>query len=155
MQRTKALAATLIIVLASLLPRPATADPIDYSKLTPAQKAAFTAWVTHARHDYLFRLMAAHERAEAARAEARRRAYPHGLCGGDLPPCYVMWRESRGIITARNPRSSASGKWQALDSTWHHWGGYPHAYLAPEKVQDDFARWLWNHGRGCAHWSAC
>lgn len=90
-----------------------------------------------------------------AAAVAASRAYPHGLCGGDLPPCYVMRRESRGIITARNPRSTASGKWQALDSTWRHFGGYRSAWLAPERVQDDFARRLWDHGRGCSHWSAC
>lgn len=102
------------------------------------------------RRAVLWRAFVAHLRAEAA-----RKAYPHGLCGGDLPPCYVMWRESRGDITARNPRSSASGKWQVLDSTWRGWGGYARSYLAPERVQDDFARWLWNGGRGCSHWSAC
>ena len=82
-------------------------------------------------------------------------AYPHGLCGGDLPPCYVMWRESRGDITAQNPHSTASGKWQFLDSTWAGYGGYAKARYAPEKVQDDKARLLWAGGRGCSHWSAC
>lgn len=82
-------------------------------------------------------------------------AYPSGLCGGDLPPCYVMERESGGDIRAENPVSTASGKWQALDTSWNGWGGYAHASWAPEKVQDDFARWLWDGGRGCTHWSAC
>ncbi len=78
-----------------------------------------------------------------------------GRCGGDLPPCYVMMRESGGDIRARNPSSTASGKWQFLDSTWAGFGGYARAYLAPESVQDAKARILWAGGRGCSHWSAC
>ncbi len=89
------------------------------------------------------------------RAEQARKSYPRGLCGGDLPPCYVMMRESKGSITAQNPRSTASGKWQFLDSTWAGFGGYAKARHAPEQVQDAKARQLWNHGRGCSHWSAC
>lgn len=78
-----------------------------------------------------------------------------GRCGGDLPPCYVMMRESGGSLTARNPSSSASGKWQFLDSTWAGYGGYASAYLAPESVQDGKARELWAGGAGCSHWNAC
>ena len=81
--------------------------------------------------------------------------YPHGLCGGDLPPCWVMMRESRGDIHAQNPRSTASGKWQFLDSTWAGYGGYRKARYAPEATQDAKARALWAGGRGCSHWSAC
>lgn len=81
--------------------------------------------------------------------------YPHGLCGGDLPPCWVMMRESRGDIHAQNPRSTASGKWQFLDSTWAGYGGYRKARYAPEQVQDAKARQVWAGGRGCSHWSAC
>jgi predicted membrane-bound mannosyltransferase len=66
--------------------------------------------------------------------------YSSGQCGGDLPPCWIMNRESRGIITAKNPVSSASGKWQILDSTWGKYGGYSHAMDAPEWVQDAKAR---------------
>ena len=77
----------------------------------------------------------------------------HGACGGDLPPCYVMMRESGGSLTARNPTSSASGKWQFLDSTWAGFGGYARAYLAPESVQDARARQVWDHGRGCSAWA--
>lgn len=66
--------------------------------------------------------------------------YSSGQCGGDLPPCWIMNRESRGIITAKNPESSASGKWQILDSTWGMYGGYSHAMDAPEWVQDAKAR---------------
>ena len=56
---------------------------------------------------------------------------------------------------ARNPSSTASGKWQFLDSTWAGFGGYASAYLAPESVQDAKARILWAGGAGCSHWSAC
>lgn len=111
------------------------------------------------------------ERAKAARrdaadAAAERRAAPpdtpaaestgsNGRCGGDLPPCYVMMRESGGNIRARNPSSSASGKWQFIDSTWAGFGGYAQAWLAPESVQDAKARQLWAGGAGCGHWNAC
>ena len=105
-------------------------------------------------------------RRNAADAAAERRAVPpdtpaaesagsSGRCGGDLPPCWVMMRESGGNIRARNPSSTASGKWQFLDSTWAGFGGYASAYLAPESVQDAKARILWAGGAGCSHWSAC
>lgn len=105
-------------------------------------------------------------RRDAADAAAERRAAPpdtpaaesvgsNGRCGGDLPPCWVMMRESGGNIRARNPSSSASGKWQFIASTWAGFGGYSEAYLAPESVQDAKARILWAGGAGCAHWSAC
>jgi hypothetical protein len=93
--------------------------------------------------------------AEIERIRAEAAAYPPGQCGGSLPPCWVMMRESRGDIRAENPTSSASGKWQFIDSTWAGYGGYRHASWAPEKVQDDKARLLWAGGRGCSHWSAC
>ncbi len=66
-----------------------------------------------------------------------------------------MRRESGGNIRAQNPRSTASGKWQFLDSTWAGYGGYSSAYLAPESVQDARARELWAGGAGCGHWNAC
>lgn len=77
-----------------------------------------------------------------------------GSCGGDLPPCWIMKRESRGQIRAKNPVSSASGKWQMLDSTWNGYGGYAHASDAPEAVQDAKARTLalcnWQPPNYCA-----
>lgn len=76
-------------------------------------------------------------------------------CGGDLPPCYVAQRESHGDYNAQNPTSTASGKWQFLDSTWANFEGYPRAALAPPGVQDEKARQLWNGGQGCGHWLAC
>ena len=90
-----------------------------------------------------------------AHLAARSSSYPAGQCGGTLPPCYVMRRESGGNIRAQNPRSTASGKWQFLDSTWARYGGYAKARHAPESVQDAKARLLWAGGRGCSHWSAC
>lgn len=78
-----------------------------------------------------------------------------GNCGGDLPPCFVKFRESRGDYSAQNPTSSASGAWQFLDSTWNGFGGYARAIDAPPAVQDEAARQLWNGGAGCSHWSAC
>lgn len=100
------------------------------------------------------------ERQRQADAARQRQERPiatpgTGRCGGDLPPCYVMMRESGGNITAQNPRSTASGKWQFLRSTWGGYGGYLNAKDAPESVQDERARQLWDNGRGCSHWSAC
>lgn len=78
--------------------------------------------------------------------------YGSGACGGDLPPCSVMWCESHGSLTAQNPRSTASGKWQILDSTWNGYGGYSRAMYAPEDVQDAKARELWAGGAGASQW---
>lgn len=101
----------------------------------------------------------------AQRAAAEQAAYPSGQCGGDLPPCWVMRRESRGDIRIWNGgcyngpcgggASTASGKWQFIRSTWAGFGGYRNAADAPERVQDDKARQVWAGGRGCSHWSAC
>ena len=75
-------------------------------------------------------------------------------CGGDLPACYILARESHGT-NAENPRSSASGYWQFLDSTWNGYGGYRHASDAPADVQDAKAREVWAGGAGASHWACC
>lgn len=78
-----------------------------------------------------------------------------GACGGDLPPCSVLACESGGNLTAQNPTSSASGKWQILDSTWNGYAGFQRAMHAPEDVQDAKARELYAGGAGAFHWRSC
>lgn len=63
--------------------------------------------------------------------------------------------ESGGNYRAKNPRSTASGKYQILDSTWNGYGGYRRAMDAPPAVQDAKAKELWAGGRGANHWRAC
>ena len=74
----------------------------------------------------------------------------------------VRRHESGGNYQAKNPRSTASGAYQFLDSTWRTMsaraghGGYPTARSAPPWVQDAVAiytvnsgwRSAWN-GTGC------
>lgn len=95
-------------------------------------------------------------------------------CGGDLPPCSVLRRESGGDpriwngrcyapvgwqgATAPNcprARSSASGLWQFVRGTWANHGGYLNAADAPVEVQNEKARLVWAGGAGCFHWNAC
>ena len=105
--------------------------------------------------------------------EAAHSTYQPGQCGGSLPPCWVMMHESRGDIRIWNgqchapygyagrrspcPRgtSTASGKWQITRPSWGRHRGYLNAADAPESVQDERARIMWDGGRGCSHWSAC
>lgn len=74
-------------------------------------------------------------------------------CGGDLPPCYIVQRESGGDPRAQNPTSSASGLFQITDGTWGGYGGYKHAKDAPVSVQEERAAQVWDHGRGCGNWT--
>jgi hypothetical protein len=75
------------------------------------------------------------------RHESDRGAYPH--IGG---------------YQAQNPRSSASGAYQFLDSTWRNVSvraghpGYARALHAPWYVQDAVALWLYNNG-GRSAWN--
>ena len=170
MRRTIATAIT-VLTLAACSPydTPADASPAPTTTTATAacDRACWTAIVQRQRDERLWWaevVRQQHARAAWARLtahlEAQRRAsaYRPGQCGGSLPPCYVMIRESRGNIRAQNPRSTASGKWQFLDSTWRRIPaarGYSKARHAPEQVQDAAARWLWNGGRGCSHWAAC
>lgn len=87
-----------------------------------------------------------------------------GRCGGQLPPCYVMKRESGGNPRAYNATgcynkkdgtSGCYGKWQFMDATWQGLGYSGHAYDYAESVQDEGALTLWDGGRGCSHWNAC
>lgn len=99
---------------------------------------------------------------QAQRAKTQQRQSSPRSSGGLVPaqngcaiPSYICARESNNTLNAKNPNSTASGKYQFLDSTWAGYGGYAHASDAPESVQDAKASELWNGGRGCSHWSAC
>lgn len=74
-----------------------------------------------------------------------------GRCGGDLPPCWVMNRESGGNPNAYNPTGCGGrgcyGKWQCDPHSCNGTG--------TEAQQDAAAAALWDHGRGCSHWAAC
>lgn len=74
---------------------------------------------------------------------------------GSLPPIMlkIRWCESRNNYTARNPRSTASGAWQFLDSSWANYAGYPRAYMAPPEVQDQKALNVYN-SVGTRPWNA-
>lgn len=87
-----------------------------------------------------------------------------GACGGSLPPCFVLARESGGNLTAVSPAGYCAnagegghcyGKWQFGLPTWGGWGGYANPIDAPESVQDDRARAVWAGGAGCSAWAAC
>ena len=86
---------------------------------------------------------------------------PPAAPAGALPSILVAIRgcESGHDYTARNPRSSASGAFQFIDSTWRAYGDsrWSRAYLAPRDVQDAAALRLyrasgtspWNASRSC------
>lgn len=80
-------------------------------------------------------------------------------CGGDLPPCWVLERESGGDPTAVNPTGcggyTCGGLWQFDPRTWDGYGGFTYAQDAPADVQNDRARQVWAGGAGCSHWDAC
>lgn len=102
---------------------------------------------------------AAEQRAAAAQTQTQTQPQPQsqpvsasGACGGSLPPCCVMMRESGGNPTVVNSSSGAAGKWQFMTSTWAGYGGYATAAQAPEHVQDAKAAELWAGGAGAGHW---
>lgn len=94
-----------------------------------------------------------------------------GICGGDLPPCWVVERESGGDPRIWNGScyapigwagktspcggSTASGIYQFIRGTWNNYGGFLNAADAPVHVQVAKARELWAGGAGCGHWQAC
>lgn len=67
----------------------------------------------------------------------------------------IVQCESGGNPRAQNPHSTASGLFQDLDSTWHHYDGYARAMDAPSSVQWSFNMRLpisnWDASRSC--WS--
>lgn len=58
--------------------------------------------------------------------------------GSDVAPILATIRhlESGNNYTAQASRSSASGAYQFINSTWANYGGYPTAASAPPEVQD-------------------
>lgn len=99
------------------------------------------------KHSKVFK----HSAAGVARTVAA--ASTSSQCGGDLPPCYVLQRESGGNPKAENPTSTASGLWQFVDGTWNNFGGYHHASDAPVSVQNARAREVWANGAGASAWA--
>lgn len=75
-----------------------------------------------------------------------------------MPACTWVG-ESGGSYTARNPSSTAGGKYQALDSTWHTFGGYDYpgthdAAQAPPVEQELIGRRILR-GQGIGAWVLC
>lgn len=138
------------------------------------QRLLFERWMTTQTRRAWFAAVAQERGAVGASPAGKGRVHevaptataPDGHpCGGDLPPCYVMQRESGG-----NPNAYASsgchgpcyGKWQFDARTWIAVSAqHPELNLpadptaATETQQDAAARALWANGAGCSHWSAC
>lgn len=64
---------------------------------------------------------------------------PVSKSGGYCSLEYIGARESGNNYAAQNKRSTASGKYQYLDSTWNSYSGYARAKDAPPSVQDERA----------------
>lgn len=83
----------------------------------------------------------------------------NGHCGGNLPPCWVLDRESG--YNDGNPNTydihaynasgcggrGCRGKWQCDPGSCSGTGS--------EEEQDAEAAALWDNGNGCSHWNAC
>ena len=66
-------------------------------------------------------------------------------------PSHIINRESGGDYHAVNCSSTASGKYQVLDSTWNNFGNYARAVDAPPAIQDEWARQA-REAAGCRPW---
>jgi hypothetical protein len=66
-------------------------------------------------------------------------------------PSHIINRESGGDYHAVNCSSTASGKYQVLDSTWAGFGGYARAVDAPPEIQNEWARQA-REAAGCRPW---
>lgn len=155
-------------------PKPEKARPrlaqapvvVEPALASASERAAIELWTTtlwtNAFREHQIRLWyeaaaEAERQAEAARraAATRSRTAPaRGGGGGGCTPEGIIAAESGGNITAQNPTSTASGKYQFLDSTWAGYGGYARAKDAPESVQDEKFEQTWAGGAGASHWAA-
>lgn len=93
----------------------------------------------------------------ATASSAAPAASPSYSGGTDAIPSAIVQCESGGSYTATNPSSTAAGKYQIIDSTWHGLGGpdYPgthDAAKAPPALQDQLAAKLWAGGAGAGNW---
>jgi len=59
-------------------------------------------------------------------------------CSGGTLKDRIVCCESGGSYTAQSPTSTASGKYQFLDTTWNNYKGYSKARYAPPKIQDEY-----------------
>lgn len=131
------------------IPKPTkpTVDPVLVHYAEHAYTRNVLVWV-HAIEVHRARIEHARERARAeSESDTPGTRAPRVLasgtgsvnghpCGGALPPCYVLERESNGS-NAQNPDGrSASGYWQIQDATWGGFMGYARAVDAPAWVQD-------------------
>lgn len=155
----RAVVVTLVLVVVVVLLGLAIGRRLDHDEPVRVETRApttTTVWPTERVPD----LGAGFDRLVAAmrpkpKPQAKQRTAPSSAaghpCGGDLPPCWVMLRESGGDIHAYNPTGCGGrgcrGKWQCDPHTCSGTGS--------EEQQDAEARALWDHGRGCAHWNAC
>lgn len=94
----------------------------------------------------------------ASRSETRASGHDRAILDGigrRIATCESGDGQGSYSLTAKNSRSSASGKYQAIRSTWE-WvmPDYPPpASRWPESVQDRFFLLLWDDGRGASHWA--
>lgn len=153
---SKLIALCLLLLVIVTPPKPA---PSPVASLATSASVAFFDWsnreasnLNARKHRELSYLFSQSVSQPTRRKYAAKVVYGSGACGGDLPPCSVLACESGGNLVAQNSHSSASGKWQFLDSTWAGYGGYERAMYAPESVQDDKARIVWNGGKGASQW---
>ena len=126
-----------------------------------ARQAAAQAAAQQAQAAAAAQQAAAQQQAAAAAAAAAAQhpavvgapaGFHPGECGGALPTCCIMMRESGGNPAAYNP-SGAAGKWQFMPGTWAGYGGYASAAQAPEWVQDARAVQIWAGGAGAGNWA--
>lgn len=153
--------------VADLVPSPSDGDT-DLTRLArdirTLQVAAWNRAVWQAELERQAAAAAA-EAEEAARRTPAPDDVPSGRCGGTLPPCWVLQRESRGRYDAVNPTGCGGrgcyGGWQFDPRTWDatvRRMGRPDLvgqYLASPDDQDAAAAYLWAGGAGCSHWAAC